>query len=477
MELAADDTSVKGAFLKGIRRLSGIPFFFLGIGIYRAWIEFIFMAPVVPSPVFDVTGNNLYDLFLIITLLIMAASSRRWAPYLPRRVPYIACFVLMTASTVLTVVSYYIPSIVVHVALPAALMGGVGTAFIILLWSELYGCLNLRKVAICYSGSMILCALIVFLMKGFVTNYFMGVLVCLPGLSVFFVWRSFKAVPDQDRPRVSRGKFSFPVKPVVLTAAYAFAFGLIQTSSKVSNAMHSSLATVTAAAIILCIVLWSQKEIGFAVVYRVAFPLMVFGLLLVSAAFPNAGSVSAFCVTMSYTASWIFMMMICANLCHSYGVSAIWLFGIERGLRTAAQMSGRLVHTVLSTHLPDVASCDMAVTIISIMMIIFGMAVLYSEPDFTTRWGIRFLNPEDAEDSLVEMNRLATRCTEVCDEYHLSQREAEVLGLLAQKKTISEVEEELFIAEGTAKAHMRHIYEKLDIHSRQELFEILDVDE
>ena len=36
------------------------------------------------------------------------------------------------------------------------------------------------------------------------------------------------------------------------------------------------------------------------------------------------------------------------------------------------------------------------------------------------------------------------------------------------------IERDLFIANGTAKAHVRHIYQKLDIHSRDELFALLD---
>ncbi|MEG0620695.1 MAG: LuxR C-terminal-related transcriptional regulator, partial [Raoultibacter sp.] len=54
-------------------------------------------------------------------------------------------------------------------------------------------------------------------------------------------------------------------------------------------------------------------------------------------------------------------------------------------------------------------------------------------------------------------------------------REEEVLLLLAQHKTVGAIERELFIANGTAKTHTRHIYRKLDIHSRDELFEKLDL--
>ena len=48
--------------------------------------------------------------------------------------------------------------------------------------------------------------------------------------------------------------------------------------------------------------------------------------------------------------------------------------------------------------------------------------------------------------------------------------------LLGQRKTVGIIERELFIANGTAKAHVRHIYQKLDIHTRQELFDMLGVE-
>lgn len=48
--------------------------------------------------------------------------------------------------------------------------------------------------------------------------------------------------------------------------------------------------------------------------------------------------------------------------------------------------------------------------------------------------------------------------------------------LLAQRKTVGQIEHELFIANGTAKAHVRHVYQKFDIHSREELFDLIGID-
>ena len=72
-----------------------------------------------------------------------------------------------------------------------------------------------------------------------------------------------------------------------------------------------------------------------------------------------------------------------------------------------------------------------------------------------------------------EEERAAERVEELSRTYRLSPREQEVLALLAEGKTGRVIQQELFIAEGTFKAHTRHIYEKMGINSRKELFELL----
>ena len=47
--------------------------------------------------------------------------------------------------------------------------------------------------------------------------------------------------------------------------------------------------------------------------------------------------------------------------------------------------------------------------------------------------------------------------------------------LAVQGKTNSQIGQDMFISLGTVKAHMSHIYRKLDVHSRKELMALVGV--
>jgi DNA-binding NarL/FixJ family response regulator len=48
----------------------------------------------------------------------------------------------------------------------------------------------------------------------------------------------------------------------------------------------------------------------------------------------------------------------------------------------------------------------------------------------------------------------------------LTEREREVLGLIAQGRSNAQIASDLVLTEGTVKTHVKHIFEKLDLHDR-----------
>ena len=62
------------------------------------------------------------------------------------------------------------------------------------------------------------------------------------------------------------------------------------------------------------------------------------------------------------------------------------------------------------------------------------------------------------------------RAAELAEHARLTPRETEILALVAQGKNGPAIMQELFIAEGTFKAHMSHIYEKCGVANRRDVY-------
>lgn len=65
------------------------------------------------------------------------------------------------------------------------------------------------------------------------------------------------------------------------------------------------------------------------------------------------------------------------------------------------------------------------------------------------------------------------RGEQLAHEHGLTNRETEILQLLLQGRSLPFIQDELVLASGTVRTHVMRIYKKLDIHSRQELLNLL----
>ena len=78
-------------------------------------------------------------------------------------------------------------------------------------------------------------------------------------------------------------------------------------------------------------------------------------------------------------------------------------------------------------------------------------------------------NPVTVETSAVQQGPDKSPAELVSDAHNLSQREREVLVLIMRGRNVPAIAEELVLSRNTVQTHVRHIYEQLGVHSRQEL--------
>ena len=73
-----------------------------------------------------------------------------------------------------------------------------------------------------------------------------------------------------------------------------------------------------------------------------------------------------------------------------------------------------------------------------------------------------------------EKGQWKRRCREVSERFNLSDRQYEVLCLIGQGRNAEYVANALTISVSTVQTHIRNIYQKLGVHSRQELLDLIE---
>lgn len=454
-----------------------MPFAFTGMGIFRVWTETVYSNGAVVFPAQETGyGFAFFNLLAAAILLAMALLSKKIGTL------YGKCWVapvasgFLAASASLNFASLYVPSYAFALGLPAVVLGATGIALIILAWSELFSCLNPLRVGLYFSGGLVVGALLLWLFKGLATPW-LWVCVCLvPVASFICLKKAYAYLPSNERPHASWGHHSFPWKPIAIVVLYSFSYGLCENVFGSFLGIHSGLGCVFAAALVYLTICWRKEGFSFSFTYKVACPLMILSLVPFSFILSFGGELSAFFALAGYTLVLIAIMVIMSNLCYQHGFNAIWLFGIERAVRLISVQAGIGAKDVLVGY-PGESLLGLVVIGVTVAaMIVLATYVFLSELSMMSPWSATLQQGVlvDAEDFAGdERQRMGEKCSEMAETFRLTAREEEVLLLLAQGKKPVQIERELYVASSTVKTHIKHLYQKLDVHSRKEMFELM----
>lgn len=150
---------------------------------------------------------------------------------------------------------------------------------------------------------------------------------------------------------------------------------------------------------------------------------------------------------------------------------ACWCFLLAIGIDSAVQTTrSRIIHGLVLGICPILAYAvqsffgavdgfDAALSAAT-YIIVFATAVL-----------VTFRIAFTAQKAVTDDDNMAAAAKLIAAEEGLSPRETEVFMLLAYGHGQSYIQKQLYIAPGTVKTHVKHIYTKLNINSREELIE------
>lgn len=416
-------------------------------------------------------GEDLYSLVLLAVFLGCALGARRIAP-LYRRPAVVAL------ATGLAVLGAALAGIAADgrwgvVPLVGAMgASGVAGALFILLWAELHSCLTPLGIVTYVSGAFLFGSTGAWILQGLDPVRQTLVLAVLPLVSVACLRKSFARIEPVDLPRASWGRYDFPWRLMMVLGVYELAYGVREAAPDFQWDAYT-LGVIAVAAVVFSAACLFSRRIDFALIYRTPFALMLCGLAMVPLTATFGAFASDLLVSSGYALMFLVLTFLLCDLSHRYGVSVLVLCGVEELTAIFRLIGHQVPEALASGALPavDGAAVSVGLTVLVVlasMLLLFGRSA--SEP-----WGAAFFGVGAMAAESDERGQIVERCAELARAHGLSAREREVLELVALGRSSTQIERELVIANGTLKSHRQRIYQKLGVHSKKELRDLVDV--
>lgn len=415
-----------------------------------------------------------------LSFLVFAFTAQRvrWS----WRIVACICTGLFISGLILIVGALYIASASALLAFVAAIMLSVARAGFLTLWVGLVGALSSSDPGKGLVGAWIASSLfLVVACFGFGNAFFM---VSLALLFVAADWAllliCIRRLPSYDKKPereagVEAGSFWRGAWPLILFGALlSFCAEIISRmtlSADIWINFPPSWVTSVCKLIVACALLAIWKRFGKVETLSKVFPSLYFLVITccVPLSFFGEGFLAfAGIVTSLVSAAFTILMTVaCVNEGRERGVSPIPSFCLFAGLFYLGMVLGDFVGVISSYMAGSAASFYSAITLACVYVLSVGFFLFNRIHDKKKKASAKPIVKE------LVVDQDAQRTEALVQRYRLSQRERDVLYLLAQGRDAPFIAKTLYISENTVRSHIKKIYAKVGIHSRQELFDLI----
>ena len=396
----------------------------------------------------------------------------------------------------------------------ASAMSGIGTAGLLLLWAEEY-----RNIPPAYAKRR---TIPVSMAMGVL--YFLAITLLpriaaiaaaafLPIISIVLLRKTLDTELKPERA-ASSAQIDSPLEPVFssgtkkyrlvdscrhvvpirfgfFVAVYCLAPGFMRGYSSAlpfastGEAVFAGVAGVMIVIAVVSVAFFGETKIDLA--YKLVVPLMAAGLLLLPFLASGREAVSAVAIMSGYILFEIYVWASLADRASNVDSPTALVYGLGKSCMNAGLLAGTFVGIYFGS-----SSSMLLVGVLVFIVYLFIVMENASSPGVGVALSLEKAEileddgPLSARDKVTiveaaQMNLseafnalLNERCSSAANEYHLSPRETEVLGLLARGRSLQAIADSLNVAYSTVKTHTDRIYAKMGVHSRQELIILLE---
>lgn len=593
----------------------------IGFGIHQAWIYAAMFGTsslfntqeLFPVAIHSITSTSITGFFMasivafFIALLFMGITDQKYLRYYTSKSVLRAAAIATSAATFVLFVSDAPGGIGLAVSIATGIVSGIGSATLVIFWGTAFARISPSGIVLNAVIAVIIAMVVYATLLYAVPSPFAGVIVALlPLLELPFLWRKTPvsyvlrhAVPIFNPLPVKKGFFSLRFGfPVLLVG---FALGMLRSlSTQVilpSPDLSINALVVVAACIAVCVIVAIMLLAGmhryWDTMLRIVVPLVLISFCFTPVLSAGNNSIAAGVVLIAgYMLLESFMWIFFGQLCQTFRLSAVLIFGIGRGMLALGAFIGSMAcadatfldsltpfgpnsgvllymaalviayiflprvrdikhmidpdfehrHSIIDDINNEITELDAIVADqpndedpndsaytedeVSLPMEAAAASNNQGEPansatagkaapapakakpnkqpegDGSTKAATSSGKPasatvgstgaspaetgsaeassaasdaegDDAQATKRKSGRFRTQCETIADRHLLSRRETEVLFLLAKGYNAAYIQKKLYITQSTAKTHIYHIYQKLGIHTQQELLSMV----
>ena len=466
------DPSIPNNRVISVSRIKRLPYP-LALAFACAWMIDVSLA--VPQEMSELVPFSQYPHLLILAgaFCVLAVARRRIEPFLHDK-------------AFLLVASIFCCAAFVSVAALRAAAGSVSFAIsmvcscVIALYQASMLILCLKTLA---GLPMVDCVLTLIVWQLFVallraaSTVVPGVVIsCLAPLAVFlcFAWKGMSnlAAPSThagapvERPDSPLRSMWFPIRLMLINALVIFTIQALQGFSPEPVAGISYIGSLIAIAISTVVLAVSKRVVRMRQLYNVSLVVLELSVIVFAVGTELSYRIASVLLDAAYLAFSAFFFTVLCNTCQRNGRDSLLIFSLAYLFEQIAAFFGEATAVAIG---PGVHALP--------LVLIAGLGAmaftcLSTEEDYQTAWNTALKKPKFTDPATYYYS-LADICTSIAMQYSLSKRESDVLLLLAQKKTATQISEDLVVSIATVKTHTHNIYKKIGIHSRQELLDLI----
>jgi DNA-binding CsgD family transcriptional regulator len=491
------------------------PSMVFGFGFHLVWLyAVIYMA--FPSFIFhDQPLENLFRGLGIITWVtsIIVMFLMAWLidhiTYVMRRYDLqigMAC--MMSIGTIFLFVAEYQPAIPLIVI--GNVLSGASAAFLFLIWGEAFRRQETPSIVMNSILSMVVALLGYGLITCVLPNEVTSAALCILPLfniaGLFFIMHGggalfqkqeftindegqrvptfgIREIPTFRKLKVRRGMLLLRLAIPGILFGLAFGpltfqtFSFILATPETITDMMLTIAVACAVALALVLVLFNiNQDADYLVFYRFIIPVLAITIFFTS--FQSGGFSLRLFTFIAYVCFSFMMWAEFSELSRRYRISPILIFGFGQGAVMLAQFISIVV--LETVHIDWLFSANgNALNTFLILSMLLGYFLLPHDRAIQEMSILTYEDPAEATNANknseeLRKGRFIARCEYVANVHLLSSRETDVLYLLAKGRNAAYIAKNLFISEGTVHTHTWRIYRKMNVHTQQELMDLVE---